>query len=60
MTNADNIDREKVWADFTDAVNMSPSDLEEWLRTDDRDMCTAILCKVGPRRTRSILPGATR
>jgi len=35
VTNADNIDRDQVWADFTDAVNMSPSDLEKWLRTDD-------------------------
>ncbi len=35
MTKTDNIDRDQVWADFTDAVNMSPPDLEKWLRTDE-------------------------
>ncbi|KAA0970451.1 DUF3140 domain-containing protein [Aureimonas fodinaquatilis] len=29
------IDREKVWTEFTEAVNMTPSKLQKWLETDE-------------------------
>ncbi|KRB53414.1 DNA-binding protein [Rhizobium sp. Root708] len=35
MTKPNDIDRRQVWADFADAVNMSPSNLEKWLQTGE-------------------------
>lgn len=35
MTKHTDIDHQKVWSDFSDAVNMSPSDLERWLKTEE-------------------------
>jgi hypothetical protein len=37
MTNPSHepIDREKVWHDFSEAVNMTPGELEKWLDTED-------------------------
>jgi hypothetical protein len=32
---AANLDRDKIWRDFEEAVNMTPSALEKWLKTDD-------------------------
>ncbi|WP_313614169.1 DUF3140 domain-containing protein [Agrobacterium sp.] len=32
MTNE--LDRDKIWADFREAVNMLPTELEKWLGTD--------------------------
>ena len=29
------LDREEIWKDFADAVNMTPGELEKWLRTED-------------------------
>ncbi len=29
------IDRDKVWSEFREAVNMSPATLEKWLATDE-------------------------
>ncbi len=31
----DEADRKQVWADFRSAVNMSPTTLEKWLRTEE-------------------------
>ena len=33
MTKA--INREQVWNDFREAVNMTPASLEKWLKTDE-------------------------
>jgi hypothetical protein len=35
MTKDSDIDTDQVWAEFGDAVNMSPSELEKWLRTEE-------------------------
>lgn len=32
---ADEDDREQIWKDFDEAVNMTPAELEKWLKTDD-------------------------
>ncbi|MGB3723950.1 MAG: DUF3140 domain-containing protein [Pacificimonas sp.] len=32
---ADDLDRDAIYSDFMDAVNMAPSELEEWLDTDE-------------------------
>lgn len=29
------LDRDQIWTDFEKAVNMTPSSLEKWLKTDD-------------------------
>lgn len=28
-------EHEKIWKEFSDAVNMTPSELEKWLKTDE-------------------------
>ena len=35
MTKDSDIDTDQVWADFGDALNMSASELEKWLRTEE-------------------------
>lgn len=32
---AQEIDRGKVWADFREAVNMTPAAIKDWLETDE-------------------------
>lgn len=32
---ADDLDREQIWKDFRDAVDMTPGELETWLATDE-------------------------
>ena len=32
---SNDLDRETIWKDFHDAVNMSPSELERWLKSED-------------------------
>jgi hypothetical protein len=29
------LDRDQIWDDFAEAVNMSPAELETWLQTDE-------------------------
>ncbi len=31
----ENLDRDKIWHDFGQAVNMAPGELETWLQTDE-------------------------
>ncbi len=31
----DDLDREAIWKDFHDAVNMAPGELEDWLATEE-------------------------
>ncbi len=33
--NSDALDRDAIWKDFGEAVNMTPSELEKWLETED-------------------------
>jgi len=35
MAKTGEIDREAIWKDFGEAVNMTPATLERWLATDD-------------------------
>lgn len=35
MPHTQTLDRDKVWRDFKDVVNMTPSELETWLGTDE-------------------------
>ncbi|MDP1028516.1 DUF3140 domain-containing protein [Sphingomonas sp. KR1UV-12] len=40
---ADTDDREQVWKDFGEAVNMTPAELEKWLKTDEsREVGTGV------------------
>lgn len=32
---ADDLDRDKIYSGFMDAVNMAPKELEDWLETDE-------------------------
>jgi predicted transglutaminase-like cysteine proteinase len=32
---SDDLDRDEIYSDFTDAVNMAPKELEDWLETDE-------------------------
>lgn len=34
-TNFDDEEREQIYQDFKEAVNMTPSELEKWLKTDE-------------------------
>ncbi|MDX6749280.1 DUF3140 domain-containing protein [Geminicoccaceae bacterium 1502E] len=32
---SEDLDREEIWREFNEAVNMSPGELEDWLATDE-------------------------
>ena len=32
---SDELDRDRIWDDFNEAVNMAPKELETWLETDE-------------------------
>ena len=34
-THNDNLDRQKIWEDFRQAVNMTPRELRDWLETEE-------------------------